>query len=98
MVVLSEMGRTPKLNSALGKDHWPVTSCLAFGAGVKGGQVIGATDDGQNALNVELATGSVRSDGKQIQTSNLTAAALALVGLDPQQHFPGVEPLNALLA
>ena len=98
MVVLSEMGRTPRLNSAMGKDHWPVTSCLVFGAGVKGAQVIGATDDGQNALNVELSSGIVTADGKQIQTNNLTAAALALVGLDSQQYFPGVEPLNALLA
>ena len=98
VVVLSEMGRTPRLNSAMGKDHWPVTSCLAFGAGVKGGQVIGATDDGQNALNVELSSGVVTSAGKQIQTSNLTAAALALVGLDSQRYFPGVEPLYALLA
>ncbi|HMJ16643.1 MAG TPA: DUF1501 domain-containing protein, partial [Polyangiaceae bacterium] len=36
VVVLSEMGRTPKLNAGGGKDHWPVTSALVFGAGVRG--------------------------------------------------------------
>jgi uncharacterized protein (DUF1501 family) len=98
VVVLSEMGRTPKLNSALGKDHWPVTSCLVFGAGVRGGQVFGATDDSQNALNVTFATGAVGPEGKQIQSSNLAATILQLTGLPSENHFPGVEPLSAVIA
>jgi len=98
VVVLSEMGRTPKLNTALGKDHWPVTSCLVFGAGVRGGQVFGATDDSQNALNVTFATGVVGPEGKQIQASNLAATVLRLSGLESESHFPGVEPLSAVLA
>ena len=98
VVVLSEMGRTPKLNSALGKDHWPVTSAIIFGAGVVGGQVIGGTDDSQNALNANLRNGDVDATGKQIQTSNLTAGLLKLVGVDPAPHFPDVEPLDALVS
>jgi uncharacterized protein (DUF1501 family) len=98
VVVLSEMGRTPKLNSAMGKDHWPVTSCMVFGAGVRGGQVFGATDDSQNAANVTFATGVVGGEGKQIQASNLAATVLQLAGLDSESHFPGVEPLGAVIA
>lgn len=98
VVVLSEMGRTPKLNSDLGKDHWPVTSCLVFGAGVAGGRVIGGTDDEQNALGADLGTGAIERDGKQIQCSNLAAGILKLAGVDPEDHFPGVEPLDAILA
>lgn len=98
VIVLSEMGRTPKLNTAQGKDHWPVTSCLLFGAGVKGGQVFGATDDSQNALNVDFNSAAVTDAGKQIQTSNLVATVMTMVGVDPQPHFPGVEPLHALIA
>ncbi len=30
-------------NSARGKDHWPITSLMAMGAGVSGGRVIGQT-------------------------------------------------------
>ena len=43
---MGEFGRTPKLNAAGGRDHWPRAGsvCLA-GGGVKGGQVIGATND-----------------------------------------------------
>ena len=45
VVVLSEMGRTPVYNSSAGKDHWPYTSMLMFGNKIRGGSVVGATDD-----------------------------------------------------
>ena len=42
---VSEFGRTPRLNRAQGRDHWPhAYSIVLAGAGVPGGQVIGATD------------------------------------------------------
>jgi uncharacterized protein (DUF1501 family) len=96
VVVLSEMGRTPKLNAAQGKDHWPVTSCLVFGAGVRGGRVLGATDDQQNALNADLESGVASATGSQIQGANLASGLLELVGIDPSPHFPGIAPLRAL--
>jgi hypothetical protein len=46
VIVSGEFGRTPKINKDAGRDHWgPVMTSLFFGGGVKGGQVIGATDD-----------------------------------------------------
>jgi hypothetical protein len=40
-----EFGRTPRINREVGRDHWgPAASLLFAGAGVRGGQVIGATD------------------------------------------------------
>lgn len=49
IVVTGEFGRTPKVNQAgtgrPGRDHWPhAMSILMAGGGIKGGQVIGATD------------------------------------------------------
>ena len=42
---LTEFGRTPKINSNGGRDHWGKTGSIFFaGAGVKAGQVIGASD------------------------------------------------------
>jgi hypothetical protein len=39
------MGRTPRLNKWAGRDHWGRAMSIAFaGAGVSGGQTIGATD------------------------------------------------------
>ena len=45
VVVWGEFGRTPKINAAAGRDHWPNVSCalLACG-GMRTGQVIGTTD------------------------------------------------------
>ncbi len=45
IVVWGEFGRTPKVNKNAGRDHWPeVSPALLAGGGLKGGQVIGATD------------------------------------------------------
>jgi hypothetical protein len=42
---ITEFGRTPKLNKFQGRDHWTNAYSIVFaGAGVRGGQVIGATD------------------------------------------------------
>jgi hypothetical protein len=96
VVVLSEMGRTPKLNGSGGKDHWPVTSALVLGAGVRGNSTIGGTDDKLGALSLNLRSGATDPAGKQLQTGNLAAGILKLIGIDPQSHFPGMEPLDAL--
>jgi uncharacterized protein (DUF1501 family) len=98
ILVFSEMGRTPKLNSAAGKDHWPVTSALVFGAGVAGGKVFGATDDQLGARSIDLATGAVDPGGVQLQTGNLIAGVLELVGVDPSSYLPGLEPFHAIHA
>ena len=45
VVVNAEFGRTPKINSAAGRDHWPwVYSLVLAGAGVRPGTVYGASD------------------------------------------------------
>ena len=51
VLLLGEFGRTPKINKDAGRDHWPhAMSVLMAGAGIPGGQVVGATDvKGYNA-------------------------------------------------
>jgi hypothetical protein len=45
VVCMGEFGRSPKVNKDAGRDHWgPAASLLFAGAGVKGGNVVGATD------------------------------------------------------
>ncbi len=45
VVQVGEFGRTPKVNSNAGRDHWPKAfSVVLAGGGIRGGQVIGATD------------------------------------------------------
>lgn len=44
VILMSEFGRTPKINSRWGRDHWPQAWSLALaGAGIKGGVVTGKT-------------------------------------------------------
>ena len=43
---LAEFGRTPKINPAGGRDHWPQCWTVYFaGGGVKGGRVVGKSDE-----------------------------------------------------
>lgn len=43
---LTDFGRTPKINAASGRDHWSTSGfAIMAGAGVPGGDVLGATDD-----------------------------------------------------
>lgn len=45
VLVLSEFGRSPRINAAGGRDHWGNVFSLALaGGGVRGGQVYGASD------------------------------------------------------
>lgn len=45
VIMMGEMGRTPRINAQAGRDHWSqAQSILMAGGGVKPGRVIGATD------------------------------------------------------
>lgn len=45
VTTLAEFGRTPKMNPAGGRDHWPQCFTVSFaGGGVKGGRVVGKSD------------------------------------------------------
>jgi uncharacterized protein (DUF1501 family) len=45
VVMMGEMGRTPRVNARAGRDHWSMAQTIIFaGGGTKPGQVIGATD------------------------------------------------------
>ncbi len=46
VVVTGEFGRTPRINKNAGRDHWgPSFTVMLGGGGVKGGRVIGASDE-----------------------------------------------------
>lgn len=46
VIVMGEFGRTPKINKDAGRDHWASANTALFaGAGLRGGTVIGSTDN-----------------------------------------------------
>ena len=72
MIATGEFGRTPQVNQNGGRDHWPgVWSALVAGGGVRGGQVIGASDS-QGAAPAE----------RPIAPAELVATVYRTFGLD----------------
>lgn len=95
--VYSEMGRAPWLNAGLGKDHWPHTSMLLAGSGIRGGQVIGGYDDAWYGQGIDRTTGEVVTDGESITCGAIGATLLALGDIDPEEWVPSSEPIAALM-
>ena len=88
VVLMGEFGRTPKINNRAGRDHWPRAGFVSFaGGGVKGGQIIGATD----------AHGEVPTD-TPVRPEDVAHSMLRLLGVDPNQQYtaPGGRPLKIL--
>lgn len=98
VVVLSEMGRGPRLNTWGGKDHFTFTSAMLLGSGVRGGFSFGAADDYGIGQKLDLATGEVSDSGVALQASHLGATLLALGDIDPAQEIPGSDPITAMMA
>lgn len=102
VVVLSEMGRTPKLNAGKGKDHWAHTSELVIGAGVRGGLTLGATDERVESMKIDLATGEAlgaghdeSAPGEKLRYDHFAAGILTHMGVDPEPWYPGVTAYTA---
>jgi Protein of unknown function (DUF1501) len=82
VVAMGEFGRTPWLNPARGRDHYPnAWSLMMTGCGLKRGVVVGGTDiDG------------VDPDGKSFNEQNLFATIFTALGIDPHAEYdlPGM--------
>jgi uncharacterized protein (DUF1501 family) len=99
VAVISEMGRTPRLNGATspGKDHWPVTSAMVIGGGVASG-VYGGTSSTGEAQLTDFATGHVSPTGRTIEPRHLVAGLVSLCGVDPAGELPDAEAFDAFVA
>jgi hypothetical protein len=75
VVALGEFGRTPKINKDAGRDHWPhAMSVVMAGAGIPGGQIVGATDaKGYNASE------------NVYRPEDFAASLYTKMGIDPHQ-------------
>lgn len=79
IVWMGEFGRTPRINQNAGRDHWPRSwSVVVGGGGIKGGQVVGATDkDGVDVVDrpvgvMDLIATLTKSMGINIATQYTT--------------------------
>ena len=72
-----EFGRTPTMNPAGGRDHWPHGFSVALaGGGLRGGQVVGATDP-EGGRQVERA----------VAIADLHTTVLRALGIDPRREI-----------
>ena len=97
-MLMSEMGRTPKLNDDEGKDHWPFTSCIVAGCGVRGQHMTGATTETFIGDSIDFNTGDVTGSGQMLNSEHLIAGVLELFGIDPGDHLPGVDSFRGFHA
>jgi hypothetical protein len=99
VVATGEFGRTPKVNPAGGRDHWPACwTMLWAGGGVKGGRVVGASD----------AIGAAPQD-RPTTPMEVAATIFHLLGISLELELPGpqnrpiplvergIEPVRELL-
>ena len=78
VVVMSEMGRTPKINANAGRDHWTHCYSVVFaGAGIRGGTVYGASD----------AQAAFVKD-RPVSTTDICATIYKCLGIDPNATVP----------
>ena len=77
VVVMSEFGRTPKINPRYGRDHWGTAWSICLGgARVQPGAVIGKTNDKGTAVT-----------DREVDHGHLFHTYLSAVGLDPTDSF-----------
>jgi uncharacterized protein (DUF1501 family) len=77
VIVMSEFGRTPRINDRYGRDHWSKAWSVALaGCGLKPGSVIGKTN----------ANGTAVTE-REVNGGHLFHTYLRALGLDPTKNF-----------
>lgn len=78
VVMMGDMGRSPKVNSSAGRDHWPQCGfCFIAGGGIKSGFVLG-TSDAQAAYPKD----------RPVSPGDICATIYLLLGIDPSTMVP----------
>ncbi|MBK94543.1 MAG: hypothetical protein CMJ79_02370 [Planctomycetaceae bacterium] len=86
VIMLSEFGRTPRINDNAGRDHWAsVFSCFMAGGGIRGGQVIGSSDE----------DGAMPKD-RPVEVADIHATLCYAMGIDHEKEVmtPLLRPMK----
>jgi hypothetical protein len=99
IVAMGEFGRTPKINPAGGRDHWPGCWTTVFaGGGIQGGRVVGESDE----------IGALPKD-RPVTPAEVVATVYHQLGVDLETELDGpggrpvpivdynVEPIHELI-
>jgi len=98
VMTTGEFGRTPKINPAGGRDHWPQCWTMFFaGGGIRGGQRVGSSDEigaypkDRPASPAEVVATAYRALGIDLDTELIANQSRPVKIVD---H--GVTPINEL--
>ena len=98
VVMMGDMGRSPRVNKSAGRDHWPTCGfCVLAGGGIKSGLVLGSSD---------AQAGYVKEH--PVSPGDICATIYHLLGIDPNTMVPdstnrphsithGGSPIDAVL-
>ncbi|MDA1315235.1 MAG: DUF1501 domain-containing protein [Acidobacteria bacterium] len=79
IIATGEFGRTPKINPAGGRDHWPACwSVVMAGGGIQGGRVVGESDE---------IGGAPKS--RPTSPGEIAATVYHSLGIDLETQLPG---------
>jgi hypothetical protein len=76
VICMGEFGRTPRINGATGRDHYPAAwASVLAGGGIRGGTVAGKTSPDGTAVETRKTT-----------TNDLLATICGALGVDPERQ------------
>ncbi|HEY5937966.1 MAG TPA: DUF1501 domain-containing protein [Kofleriaceae bacterium] len=99
IVVAGEVGRHPRVNSDLGKDHLPEISMLFMGAGISTGDrglVLGQNGKDMMGLPMDLKTGRV-GGSRHVVLDDIGGTLLRLFEIEPTQYGYPAHPIEPLI-
>jgi uncharacterized protein (DUF1501 family) len=85
-IVGSELGRFPRQNDMLGKDHLPQTSFLFAGPGIRSGRTFGRTGPRMEGLPIAYDHGDPAATGRVPLLDDVGATMLRLAGIDAERY------------
>lgn len=97
VVVMSEMGRTPKYNATGGRDHWPYTSAMMIGKGIKGGRSLGSYTHNFSGVGFDHRSGRPMHDVIGVSSEDFGATLLAMAGIESGLFLPNARPFDTLV-
>lgn len=97
LIVTSERGRAPRLNSSGGKGAWPFTSALLWGVGIKGGTVAGLTDATLRGMPIDPIFGGQTTTNGPLEMANIMAGIYLKTNVPTNILLPDHKPLSPIL-
>jgi len=87
LVIGSEFGRAPRYGASSGKDHWPESSWVLAGKGIRGGATVGETGPELRGREIDYRTGQPTGDQRRpVLIDAVSSTLLRIANPDSSDH------------